>query len=323
MSGLAATAAPLCISTALRGSRSSARPGATIRSLFGTGPNSVVLAGDSATAPGFDGTAQRGCALPASPRRITTCRASSPLPSERPSAQPALHGVAALRRHRRGCSPHPDLGEVRCRPGPEPASIFWRRLQPRHRDQGPALRRRRQSLGQRPYPAQPRHLPLRHLGHRRRLFLRRATAVERDSPPCKTAAAVPQPWKLQLRHTNVQGSGAAVYAVGDAVPQRRSRPTLLRSACCCGSRSGTTCGGRPAPPLAGLPSGAPARRPLFVGTAGTIAHYDGSKFTTTSLCEPLTGVGASSPACPPPLASRRRRRLSAPFQLDGCLDPPV
>lgn len=264
---------------------------ATIRALWGSGANYVVLAGDSATALRWDGASWESLPVPASPpRRITTLYGvfgTSP-------SDLWLVGAGGVALHYDGTAmvqvPTPDLGEVRAVWGPSAASTYavsslGTEIQVLHYD---AAAKAFVSVRTLPSPATPTAL----WGTSDDSFFV-STSTGEIYHLSKTGAVLANP-KSNYGINALWGSGAAVYAVGDVQYRSVVPPDIT-------ARKGSLLqlGGTAFAEVAGAPAagffalwGTGPSDLYFVGTAGTIAHYDGSKFTTTSLYEPLTGVGA-------------------------------
>ncbi len=264
---------------------------AALRGLWGTAADSVFLVGEAGTVLRYDGTKWSPLALPASqPRRVTTLYgASGTSPTDVwfvGAGGVALHydGVAMTQ------TPTPDLGTLRAVFSPSAASAF-------------AVA----SLGA-------------------GIELLRYDPVAKSWSLLTTIATTSEPTSLwgtaesdlfiggsggDIYHYDgaavtavhprssyginaLWGRGAQVFAVGDVqYTDVVTRDITVRKGSFL-SWNGTAfveVAGAPQAGFLGLWGSAPGDV-FLVGSSGTIGHFDGSSFTTTSAYEPLTGVGA-------------------------------
>lgn len=264
---------------------------ATIHGLWGADANNVFLVGDLATALRWDGTAFVPLPLPASPaRRITTLYAVFGTSA----TDVWMVGAGGVALHYDGVTttevPTPDLGELRAVWGPTAASTYavsslGTEVLVLHYDPGTKAFTKVRTLAT---PATPTAL----WGASDDTYFV-ATGFGEIYQLSKTAAT-PVHAKSSYGINALWGRDTTVYAVGDIQYRMVVPPDSTARAGSLLSLSGATfteVSGAPATGFFALWGSSPTDL-YFVGTAGTIAHYDGSKFTTTSLHEPLTGVGA-------------------------------
>lgn len=264
---------------------------AAIRGLWGQGPSNLFLVGDSATALHWDGSSFSPVPLPAAPaRRVTTLYAvfgTSP-------TDVWMVGTGGVALHYDGAStlqvPTPDLGEVRAIWGPSPDSIYavsslGAGIQVLHYD---AAAKSFSPLRTIATTASPTSL----WGTGDDSFFIGTTNGE-IYHVSKAAAVLANP-KSNYGINAVWGSGSTVYAVGDVQYRSVIPPDITARKGSLLSLAGTTfteVAGAPEAGFFGMWGSGPSDV-FLVGTAGTIAHFDGTKFSTTSLYTPLTGVGA-------------------------------
>lgn len=275
---------------------------AALRGLWGSGPDAVFAVGEAGTVLRYDGTKWRPLALPASqPRRITTLYGAS---GQGPS-DVWFVGAGGVALHYDGVAmtevPTPDIGTLRAVASLSAASTYA------VASLGAGIELLRYDPVAKSFsllttiatPSEPTALwgsadsDLFIGGSGGEIYHYDGAAVTTVHP--KSSYGINALW----------GRGAQVFAVGDVqYTDVVTRDITVRkgSFLMWNGTAFVEVAGAPQAGFLGLWGSGPGDV-FLVGSSGTIGHFDGAAFTTTSAYEPLTGVGAAMTGLASPGAS--------------------